>query len=115
MLPQDLQHHLLKKDCSIIDSDVVGIYCVLAINDFLVASGGDDASIKIWNLDDPQKECIQTLIGHSHSIHSLCLLQNNQIIASGSSGHSASIKIWNITDGACIKTLKGKIKNQVHF
>jgi len=97
------------KDSSIVDKDVVGVYAVLAVNDYLVATAGDDSCIKIWNLDENNIECIQTLIGHSNSVHSLCLLQYSKIIASGSSGESASIKIWNITDGTCLKTLKGKL------
>jgi WD40 repeat protein len=62
------------KDSSIVDKDVVGVYAVLAVNDYLVATAGDDSCIKIWNLDENNIECIQTLIGHSNSVHSLCLL-----------------------------------------
>ena len=103
------QKAVFTKDSSIVDKDVVGVYAVLAVNDYLVATAGDDSCIKIWNLDENNIECIQTLIGHSNSVHSLCLLQYSKIIASGSSGESASIKIWNITDGTCLKTLKGKL------
>ncbi|EAR83662.2 WD domain, G-beta repeat protein (macronuclear) [Tetrahymena thermophila SB210] len=101
------EKQLLNQYQSIVDGEVVGIYSVLAVNDYLIATGGDDSSIRIWNMDDNKKECIQVLIGHSNSIHSLCLLIPSKVIASGSSGENASIKIWNISDGACIKTLKG--------
>ena len=69
-----------------------------------LVSGSDDNTIKIWNVDTG--ECVRTLTGHSHRVHSLQLLANEwQVLASGS--FDSTIKIWNLDTGECIRTLKG--------
>ena len=67
-----------------------------------LASGSNDNSIKIWNLNSG--ECIKTLNGHTSVVRSLQLLANNRL-ASGSD--DKSIKIWNLDSGECLKTLSG--------
>ena len=67
-----------------------------------LASGSDDHSIKIWNVDTGR--CIRTLIGHSHYVLSLHSIANN-CLASGSFDNTT--KIWDIDTGKCLNTLAG--------
>ena len=69
-----------------------------------LASGSEDNSIKIWNVDSG--ECIRTLAGHSRTINSLQLLASNMLV---SGSDDRSIKIWNIETGKCIGTLTGHL------
>lgn len=65
----------LVKEQSIVDKESGAISSVLAVDEFTLASAGDDAAVKIWNIRDNKKELIQTLIGHSNAVRSLCLLE----------------------------------------
>ncbi len=68
------------------------VTCLEKINANQIASGSQDNSIKIWNLD--QEQCVRTLKGAS-KISSLIKLNKEQI----SSGNENSITIWNIING----------------
>ena len=74
------------------------IFCLLKLNESLLASGSLDKTIKIW---DVALGTYNNLEGHNSSI--TCLVKiNNNYFASGSWN---SIKIWSIANGNCIKTL----------
>ncbi|UKZ82089.1 hypothetical protein TrVFT333_009873 [Trichoderma virens FT-333] len=68
-----------------------------------LASGSNDATIKIW--DTSTGTCIQTLKGHTKSVGSVAFLANGLQVVSGS--QDGTIKIWNTTTGMCEKSLKG--------
>ncbi len=69
-----------------------------------IASGSDDAQIKIWCMET--LTCFNTLHGHSSFV--MCLFHfyqiSDKILLSGS--EDKSIKIWNFLKGECLKTLK---------
>ena len=67
-----------------------------------LASGSDDTTIKIWNLETG--ECIKTLTGHTNWVLSLQPLAKNRL-ASGSG--DKTIIIWNLDTGESCKTLTG--------
>ncbi|TIC68173.1 hypothetical protein E3Q01_00984 [Wallemia mellicola] len=70
----------------------------------LIASGSDDASIKVWDWDSA--ECERTLRGHTKAVLSLDYDQSGNLLASASS--DTSIKLWDAAgDYANIKTLYG--------
>jgi WD40 repeat protein len=68
-----------------------------------LASGSDDKTIKIWNLNN--KKEIRTFKGHSNFVYSVAISPDNQIFVSGSK--DKTIKIWNLKTGQLINTLDG--------
>ena len=66
---------------------------MIKINKNKIASGGQDKSIKIWDLITGN--CIITLKGHSNNVSRLIKINKYQI---ASSSWDNSIKIWDIFD-----------------
>ncbi|MDB9475636.1 WD40 repeat domain-containing protein, partial [Dolichospermum circinale] len=56
-----------------------------------LASGGDDKTIKLWNLDTGKE--IRTLSGHSDFVYSVSFSPDGRTLASGSGDQT--IKLWN--------------------
>jgi WD40 repeat protein len=75
------------------------------IPDYLLASGSDDNTIKIWN---HQGECLKTLRGHEAWIYSVAFSSQGEILASGSRDNT--IKLWDWKAGECLDTLIGHQK-----
>ncbi len=69
----------------------------------LLASGGHDCIVKIWNVDTG--ECLQTLQGHTEAAWSLSWRGDGQMLASG--GFDSTIRLWDIHTGECRQTLSG--------
>ncbi|XP_076443383.1 WD repeat-containing protein 41-like isoform X3 [Babylonia areolata] len=90
-----LQHH----------SDIVRL--LLKIDDRRFVSAGDDNKAVIWEVQYGRK--LATLVGHSHPITSLLLLEprkdsvEDYFLLTGSS--DKQIKVWNIETGHCQLTL----------
>ena len=68
----------------------------LGINAFIIASGSDDKTLKIW--DTHTRECLNTYIGHTESISCLTM-SGNDIVVSAS---RYSIRVWDIFRKACV-------------
>ena len=68
-----------------------------------LASGSDDKTIKIWNLNN--KKEIRTLKGHLDFVYSVAISLDGKILVSGS--RDKTIKIWNLQTGQLINTLYG--------
>ena len=68
-----------------------------------LASGSEDQTIKLWNLETGQVN--RTLTGHSASVRSVSLSPDGQTLASGSSDNT--IKLWNVQTGQLRQTLEG--------
>jgi WD40 repeat protein len=66
------------------------------------ASGSNDTTIKIWDLN--QGICLKTLMEHSHWITSLIFIERDNSLVSGS--NDKSIKIWEVNDFQCLKTIQ---------
>jgi WD40 repeat protein len=56
----------------------------------LLASGGNDNTIKVWDLARGKEK--QELDGHSYDVESVVFSRDGQWIASGSGDHT--IKLW---------------------
>ncbi|MEH2441116.1 nSTAND1 domain-containing NTPase [Nostoc sp.] len=68
-----------------------------------LASGSDDNTIKLWNLETGKE--IRTLKGHNSSVSSVSFSPDGKTLASGS--YDKTIKLWNLETGKEIRTLKG--------
>ncbi|GKU11826.1 unnamed protein product, partial [Fusarium langsethiae] len=62
-----------------------------------VASGSDDETIRIWDIETG--ECERVLEGHSESVHSVVFSHDSKKVASGSDDET--IRIWDIETGEC--------------
>ncbi len=70
-----------------------------------LASGDNDCSVRIWDLDG--KELLR-LEGHTGVVSSVAWDKNGRYLASGS--HDTKIRIWNIETGRTFKCLEGHKK-----
>jgi WD40 repeat protein len=67
----------------------------------LIASGSEDATVKIW---DPEKgQCVSTLEGHTRKVVSVDWSPDATRVVSGS--HDSTIRIWHPTVGLCLSEL----------
>ena len=57
-----------------------------------IVNGSSDNKIKIWNLEEMREEC--TLEGHTMTVNSVAISEDQKYIVSGSD--DKTIKIWNI-------------------
>jgi WD40 repeat protein len=69
----------------------------------LLASGGDDQLIYLWDRNTGQ--CRGTLHGHSGRIYSVAFSPDGHILASSSEDHT--IRLWQTSTQKCISILKG--------
>jgi WD40 repeat protein len=60
-----------------------------------LASGGDDNTVRLWNVRTGQLE--HTFEGHSRAISALAFSPDGQILASGS--FDQSVKLWDVLSG----------------
>jgi WD40 repeat protein len=67
-----------------------------------IASGSDDTTIKVWDLD--QGICLKTLTEHKHCINSLIFIERHNTLVSAS--YDEPIKIWEVNDFHCLKTIQ---------
>lgn len=75
-----------------------------------LATGSEDKTIKIWELDKFQ--CLHSLNNHTDQIRCLKYLSKNKLI-SGSDDNS--IKIWSLANYECIQTLNGHSNGVWHL
>jgi WD40 repeat protein len=68
----------------------------------LLASGGDDATIRIWDVETGQLH--RLLCEHTKSVRSVCFSPDGKTLASAS--EDETIKLWNLKTGECQNTLR---------
>jgi WD40 repeat protein len=93
-----------------------GVYCLIQVqwnkNNTTIASGSEDNTIIIWNIDNVQNS--RVLNGHIGSVRCLVYIKwkrDETTIASGSDDNT--IRLWNIETEQTIKLLRGHT-NGVH-
>jgi len=69
----------------------------------LVASGSEDASIKLWDFESGQLE--RTLKGHTSAVTGLAFSSRGLYL--GSSSADTSAKLWDMNTYTCVRTFKG--------
>ena len=57
-----------------------------------IVSGGEDNTVRIWNLKDRTQEAV--LEGHSDSVISLAITSDSKYIVS--CGNDKTVRIWNL-------------------
>lgn len=68
----------------------------------LLAVGGYDSKIRIWQL--PEGILTRTISGHTGWVNSICFSPDGRLLASGSK--DGTIKIWKVEDGSLMMTLE---------
>ncbi len=64
----------------------------------LLATAGDDKTIKIWTLDPPGKKPLHTITGHSAQVRALAFRGDGEsLIAADQNG---TVKVWGVETGA---------------
>ena len=71
------------------------------VNSSLIASAGDNNTIKLWNL---QNDTVLTLRGHTGQVNSVAFSPDGQLLASG--GDDWIFKLWNVRTQQHIATLE---------
>ncbi|PYN56719.1 MAG: hypothetical protein DMD94_06515, partial [Candidatus Rokuibacteriota bacterium] len=84
----------------------------------IIASGGDDGTIKLWRAADGM--LLRTLTGHQApppqyqavaTIRSLSFSLDGTLLASA--GNDNSVLVWSVADGSVVRTLSGAFPGQV--
>ena len=78
------------------------VISLISINKNCLASGDDEGTIKIWNLDDESD--VKTLRGHSEHVWSMVLLNGDRL---ASAGEDNLIQIWDLKENELLRTLVG--------
>jgi WD40 repeat protein len=68
----------------------------------LLATAGDDKTIKVWTLDPPAKQPQITITGHSAQVRALAFSSDGKSLVAADQG--GNVKVWDVNTGAEQKT-----------
>lgn len=92
------------KEITLISNEIKGkINCLLNTPEGNIISGGQDTTIKIWDIKN--KKCLSTFEGHTSIIWDLKYLDKDRII-SGADDNSS--RIWNLKDKSSVVLYQAK-------
>lgn len=82
------------------DAPTKGSVYALACNETLIATGGPESLVKLW---DPRSEKrITKFVGHTDNVRDILISHDNDTILTASS--DKTVKLWSLTAGRCIHT-----------
>eukprot|EP00771_Trimastix_marina_P001350 gnl/Trimastix_PCT/2417.p1 GENE.gnl/Trimastix_PCT/2417~~gnl/Trimastix_PCT/2417.p1 ORF type:complete len:349 (-),score=35.97 gnl/Trimastix_PCT/2417:185-1111(-) len=93
-----LKEHLLKLRCSWV------MCCAYSPNGNLVASGGLDNSVSIYNLKRASMDPCQDLGGHQGYVSSCQFVGDHRIL---SASGDMTTNLWDVPTGTCLHTFRG--------
>jgi WD40 repeat protein len=79
-----------------------GTVWTVAIHADRIASGGEDATVRLWRMTG---EPLHVLKGHERNVWSIAFSPDGQLLASGSFDHT--VKLWRTDTGTLARTLTG--------
>jgi len=85
-----------------VDAHQNWVYCIDWSKDEKIATGGDDALVKLW---DTSGNLIRTMTGHSGGILGVKISPNGNYVVSCSK--DKTVKVWDAATGTCLRTLTG--------
>jgi WD40 repeat protein len=68
----------------------------------LVASGGNDGTVRLW--DTASCQLLATLTGHSGTVWGVSLSMDGRLLASG--GYDGSVWLWDTQSAAALRMLR---------
>ena len=66
----------------------------VAIQGNLIVSGSWDKTVKVWEYNENEWKCVETLEGHSSSVTAVAISADGKRIVSGSEDNTA--KVWDL-------------------
>jgi WD40 repeat protein len=82
------------------------IRCIIKLSNNHFASGSDDFTIKVWNIDNLDDVTLtSTLTGHTDIVYFLKLMPNGNLISGSKDKY---IKIWDMNKLACIYRIENE-------
>jgi hypothetical protein len=83
------------------------LYCAaLSPDGTILATGGYDSSIKLWNVADGKE--LRSLDGHNGAVFEVAFRPDGKVLASASGDRT--VKLWNVATGERLDTLKESLK-----
>lgn len=92
-------------DVQILEGHRGAVRC-FQFDEVALISGGDDKTVKVWDVHNGQ--CSQTLLGHTDSVLCLSFSSKEQILVTGS--YDKTLRVWSLSKhslGHCIRVLTG--------
>lgn len=83
------------------DNSAKGSVYALAVNDGIVAGGGPESIVRLW--DSRSGKRITKFVGHTDNIRDVLITEDGDTILSASSDQT--VKVWSLAAGRCMYTL----------
>ncbi|WP_238009537.1 protein kinase [Dactylosporangium sp. AC04546] len=71
----------------------------------IAVSGGCDATVRLWDLDDGA--CVRILAGHEHMVEAVCLSGDGRRALSSS--RDGTVRLWDLGTGECLRVMTGNV------